>query len=79
MVLTGCPLEGDNGKIGVQGAQGQTGAKGDDGIYCWDLNEDSINYSDEDVNNDGRWNVNDCAISQPPVQSSMVELNHQHF
>lgn len=67
-LLSGCPLDGDDGS---------TGATGTAGINCWDLNEDGINDTDEDINKDGIWNVQDCS-QNVPSQSAEVAFNHQH-
>ena len=67
LTLTGCPFDGDSGSNGV------------DGINCWDLNENRTNDPDEDINNDGLWNVNDCSPDNAPSQNAEVVYNHQHF
>ena len=79
ITLTGCPLEGDDGKVGDQGINGVDGIDGVDGINCWDSNEDGINDTNEDINYDGKWDVNDCTSSSPVSQTPEVELNHQHL
>ena len=88
-LLSGCPLEGDNGNTGgtgATGATGEAGATGLPGINCWDLNGDRINDTDEDTNTDGIWDANDCTIYVPASaqnlevkQSIDVEFNHQHI
>lgn len=70
VLLSGCPLDADDGKNGVQGlqgAQGEQGPQGDPGamglagINCWDINENrQADLSTEDVNGDGVVNVQDC-------------------
>lgn len=90
--LSGCPIDGDNGKEGQAGAIGQAGETGEvgatglPGINCWDLNGDRINDTDEDTNTDGIWDANDCTIYVPASaqnlevkQSIDVEFNHQHI
>lgn len=80
-LLTGCPLEGDDGTTGSSGAAGLPGAEGLPGINCWDLNGDRVNDDDEDKNKDGGWDAQDCmvvVVSSSP-QSSEVEFNHQHI
>ncbi len=74
-LLTGCPLEGDDGNTG------STGPAGPAGINCWDLNEDRVDDASEDINGDGLWDVNDCspAVSTGVAQNIGVELNHQHI
>lgn len=62
VLLTGCPIEGDNGS---------------DGVNCWDLNENFINDFDEDTNNDGKWTVDDCRTGSVVSQNSQVEFNHK--
>lgn len=74
-LLSGCPLEGDNGNTGNTGNTGETGLSG---INCWDLNGDRINDDDEDKNNDGQWDAKDCAVVSMPTQSVDVAFNHQH-
>jgi hypothetical protein len=37
-----------------------SGVAGDDGINCWDTNNDGFNDPSEDVNLDGSWNALDC-------------------
>lgn len=69
-LLSGCPLEGDNGN---------TGTTGESGVNCWDLNGNRVNDNDEDVNKDGIWNANDCTLDTGFSQNSKVELNHQHI
>jgi hypothetical protein len=70
LLLTGCPLEGDDGK---------SGAVGVDGVNCWDTNSNGINDPEEDVNADDNWDAKDCSIQQSSAQNPDVELNHQHF
>jgi hypothetical protein len=64
LILSGCPLEGDNGPVGTNGVDGTNGTNGVDGIAglsCWDLNEDGAKtLPDEDTNTDGVVNVYDC-------------------
>lgn len=52
----------DNSAILKKGIQGDSGggSTGLTGYHCWDLNQDRINDSVEDVNNDGQWTVLDC-------------------
>lgn len=78
LMLTGCPLEGDDGKSGVVGTNGADGA---DGINCWDVNSNGINDPEEDVNGDGEWGAEDCLTPSitPTAQNPDVTLNHQHF
>lgn len=73
MLLTGCPIDGDNGPDGTTGLSG---------INCWDLNGNRTNDDDEDKNNDGLWDAHDCTIvinDGRLLQSSEVEFNHQHI
>ena len=76
LLLTGCPLEGDDGKSGAVGVDGIDGI---DGIDCWDTNSNGINDPEEDVNADDNWDAKDCSIQQRSAQNPDVELNHQHF
>jgi len=54
------------GPQGPSGAQGPTGPDGDDGpagqngIHCWDLDNDNVDDPSEDINNDGVHNSKDC-------------------
>ena len=73
LLLTGCPLEGDNGSTGPQGAAGVAG------INCWDLNGNGTNDRDEDTNHDGLWDAYDCGFNSDLSQNQTVELNHQHM
>lgn len=79
LILTGCPLEGDDGKPGVVGTNGADGADGANGINCWDSNSNGIDDPEEDVNADDSWDAKDCSIQQSVVQNPDVTLNHQHF
>jgi len=54
---------GEDGADGADGRDGQNGADGLDGLHCWDLNEDGVPDSDEDVNGDGAWTTADCRPS----------------
>jgi hypothetical protein len=69
-LLQGCPVEGDDGRAGVDGLPG---------INCWDLNGDRVDDQDEDVNFDGAWNALDCRDTGSIAQVKEAELNHQHF
>ncbi|WP_372871640.1 hypothetical protein [Shewanella sp.] len=63
ILLSGCPLDGDKGEkgsVGATGPVGPAGSVGPSGISCWDLNENNIKDSAEDVNQDGIVNVADC-------------------
>lgn len=63
--LTGCPIDGDTGK---------------GGINCWDVNGNHFNDSEEDINGDGKWDAKDCsAINTNSTQNLDVALNHQHI
>jgi hypothetical protein len=68
-MLAGCPIDGDTGNRGL------------DGIDCWDINENRVNDSTEDINGDGIWDVNDCSprSSANVSQNPSVDLNHQHI
>ncbi|MDL5027039.1 hypothetical protein QR676_07330 [Vibrio sp. TMPB1044] len=77
-LLSGCPLEGDDGKTGTIGAAGPTGATGLAGINCWDINGNRVDDQDEDVNFDGAWNALDCRDTSSIAQVKEAELNHQH-
>ncbi|MDN3715474.1 hypothetical protein [Vibrio breoganii] len=70
MLLTGCPIDGDNGSDGTVGLSG---------INCWDLNGNRINDDDEDKNNDGLWDADDCGSQNTISQNTDAVLNHQHF
>ncbi|ANU38257.1 hypothetical protein [Vibrio scophthalmi] len=72
-MLTGCPLEGDDGKFGVAGVDGV------DGVNCWDANSNGINDPEEDINGDNVWDAKDCSSGIQVTQNPDVELNHQHF
>ncbi|MEZ9209358.1 MULTISPECIES: hypothetical protein [Vibrio] len=74
-LLSGCPLEGDNGNTGTTGQQGVNGVAG---INCWDLDGDRVDDTDEDINKDGVWDAYDCATASSSAQNQTVELNHQH-
>ncbi len=58
---------GPQGLAGQNGANGQNGTNGQNGLNCWDLDGDGVNDANEDVNNDGSWNVLDCRGSQGPA------------
>ncbi|WP_456294945.1 hypothetical protein M1D72_06285 [Vibrio sp. AK197] len=62
--LAGCPIEGDTGGTGIN---------------CWDLNQNRLNDPDEDINNDGVWDVNDCRGASIAAQNAEVAFNHQHL
>lgn len=79
ILLAGCPLEGDSGAVGIQGPTGEQGLAGTAGINCWDLNQNSINDINEDINLDGQYSVDDCRPAAEVSQSQGVELNHQHI
>jgi hypothetical protein len=66
-VLSGCPLEGDDGSSGAAG------------INCWDTNEDGVNDAAEDINKDGYWTVADCGATTLAPQNQDAILNFQHF
>lgn len=58
-------VEGPQGEPGPQGGQGPQGEPGLDGtsehgIRCWDLNGDGMGTADEDINNDGIYDISDC-------------------
>lgn len=53
--------DGADGADGFNGAAGADGAQGPAGISCWDLNGNSVNDANEDVNSDGSFNALDCA------------------
>lgn len=67
LILTGCPLDGGDGKTGV------------DGINCWDTNSNGINDPEEDINGDGAWDTKDCLAQTQTTQNPDVTLNHQHI
>ena len=75
-LLSGCPLEGDDG---LRGQQGPTGDRGEPGINCWDINENGIDDPSEDINRDGVWGVGDCRFSDAGVQHPDAQYNFQHF
>jgi octaheme c-type cytochrome (tetrathionate reductase family) len=53
--------DGADGANGEDGADGMDGAAGDDGISCWDLNQNGVtDLPDEDLNMDGAVDVLDC-------------------
>jgi hypothetical protein len=81
-ILTGCPLDGDNGKVGTDGTDGIDGIDGIDGvdgINCWDINSNRTNDPEEDINSDGTWNTDDCTTQTKVTQNPSVEFNHQHI
>ena len=67
-------LVGTGGPYGATGPQGNTGIDiqgpdgppGVDGIQCWDLNGDGNNDTNEDIDNNGLFNVNDCPGNPGP-------------
>ena len=70
LLLSGCPLEGDDGIAGLSG------------IDCWDINENRENDIDEDINKDGEWTAADCSATTTATvapQNQDVDLTHQHF
>ncbi len=88
LTLSGCFLDGDSGKDGtdgmdgidgIDGQDGLDGSDGADGIHCWDLNENGENDADEDLNQDGAWNVLDCSPTESAAQNTDVTLNHEHI
>ncbi len=55
--------QGEAGLAGPQGEQGLTGEpglQGNPGPACWDLNGDSLEDPEEDINQDNKWNAMDC-------------------
>jgi hypothetical protein len=40
------------------------GPQGNPGLACWDLNKDSIQDANEDINQDGLWDAADCKGAQ---------------
>lgn len=73
--LTGCPLEGDDGRNGATGPQGREGAQGAAGLSCWDLNENGIkDLASEDSNSDGQVNVLDCRAPIPIIPQGSVAV-----
>ena len=70
LMLTGCPLEGDDGR---------SGAVGIDGINCWDKNSNRVDDPEEDINGDDSWDAKDCLALTQSAQNPSVELNHQHI
>lgn len=50
---------------GTPGFTGATGAIGNQGYSCWDLNQNGSNDPPEDINIDGFWNVSDCNAGVP--------------
>lgn len=44
----------------------ETTAPGNNGIDCWDLNQNGINDPAEDINADGNWNALDCQGATGP-------------
>jgi octaheme c-type cytochrome (tetrathionate reductase family) len=83
--LAGC--SGDDGKDGTDGmdgmdgapgATGPTGSSGSPGINCWDLNQNGIaDLPDEDINKDGKVDVNDCRAATPGYDP--VSLHKGYF
>ncbi len=52
---------GSSGAQGVQGPTGPTGPQGNDGVSCWDLNQNRVcDLGTEDRNNDTQCNAQDC-------------------
>ncbi|MEK7583910.1 MAG: hypothetical protein AAB490_01585 [Patescibacteria group bacterium] len=52
--------QGPAGPQGPTGAAGAAGIAGDDGISCWDLDQDGVADIAEDTNDDNVVNVLDC-------------------
>ena len=52
--------QGEPGPQGEPGLDGRDGQDGTDGLACWDLDGDGAASQDEDLNGDGRVDVNDC-------------------
>jgi len=50
-------------------------------INCWDTNVNRVDDTNEDVNGDGLWDVNDCApiASAGISQNPSVDLNYQYI
>ncbi len=93
LMLSGCPLDGDNGSAGPKGNTGAVGPKGDvgdkgdkgdvgdagdRGFSCWDINQDGVNDLNEDINRDGGWTTLDC-IPNIVKQHPEVAFNFQHL
>ena len=53
-------LDGQDGQDGQDGEDGRIGRAGADGLHCWDLNGNSLEDPDEDVNGDGAVDSLDC-------------------
>lgn len=72
LTLAGCPLDADDG---------QTGAQGEQGLSCWDLNNDGINDPDEDINADGNFTTADCnfQVSVKAEQHPEAKFNFKSF
>ncbi len=91
LILTGCPFDGDDGQTGPAGPEGKAGPQGDagpqgaagpagsNGINCWDLNGNSVNDTDEDVNGDNAWTAADCVASVSIPQNPDAEHNFHEF
>lgn len=59
-------IAGTLGPTGQPGPDGPQGPPGDDGLRCWDLDEDDFKDSSEDINGDGIWDRNDCLGATGP-------------
>jgi hypothetical protein len=71
-------FQGPQGAAGPPGPQGFPGLPGQNGVACWDLNQNGITDLFEDVNNDFAVNVLDCKGPQgntgPPGAPSFVNI-----
>lgn len=72
---------GPTGEQGPQGESGEQGPPGASGVSCWDRNSNGIGDLNEDLNRDGKVNVDDCAGAVgpegpmgPPGQSAIGNL-----
>ncbi|EPN4980128.1 hypothetical protein ACT0HR_003516 [Vibrio alginolyticus] len=70
MLLSGCPLDGDNGTVGPQGEAG---------ISCWDINGDGVQDASEDVNGDGQFTAADCQALTSIEQHPEAKFNFKSF
>lgn len=58
--------QGATGAEGPQGAKGEQGPPGESGVSCWDRNSNRKGEDNEDLNRDGKVNVDDCAGAVGP-------------
>jgi octaheme c-type cytochrome (tetrathionate reductase family) len=77
VAFTLAACSGDDGKDGVDGIDGAPGAAGDDGINCWDLNENGVADPNEDLNGDGVVDVLDCnALAGGAYETAQLHIGY---